>query len=98
MMKGKLFQRAIVLFIVIALTAGGWFWRDRQYVRVDISAHQKEAKIFLARSGPANLTWFSILPGQTKLRKSAYYFRLEFVDRNQVGLIAVDDDTPIVLQ
>ncbi len=89
-----------IVVIVIAIGAGVYLYRAANTVDVDISSYFKDASIQLAVADRADESqvWFDVTPGPSHLRRGAYAFRLKKDKNVRVGIIAVEDSTPIVLK
>lgn len=96
-MKKNATYGLVTLFL---LAAGYWYW-ERTKVEVEISTYFKDATILLGEASSGQKVepdWFEVKAGKTRLHKGAYFFKVQTSDRERVGLIAVNDATPIVLK
>lgn len=85
---------------VMALAALGVVaWRSYAYVDVAVSTLGSGATIAIARATDGEPQWQSVEPGSSAhLRKGPYLFKVAVAGTERSGLIAVDDDTPLVLK
>jgi hypothetical protein len=76
-------------------------WHESRMVTVDITAFDPGAKIFLAAATPrqeGTPAWRAIEAGANKVRRGGYFFRLEQGSASREGVIAIDDESPVVLK
>ncbi len=101
-MLSKRLVRIINAAVIIAAVGAYIAWRRHSYLDVDVTAFHAGATIELAAVEGHALTggeqWFTVQPGPNSLTKGAYLFKVKTSDREKIGLIAIDDASPIVLK
>ena len=96
-------MRSKMLLLATALSIGvfGWYWRVQQTALVTLKAFRDDATIEMVevtgRSGVDEL-WKSVLPGEQRLAKAPWKFRLSYEGKSHAGLVVIDGDGPIVLK
>ena len=101
-MQSKRVIRIFAALAIVGAIAAYVAWRRQSYVNVDVTAFHAGAAIELAAVEGRALTgleqWFTVQPGPNALAKGAYLFKVKTSDREKIGLIAIDDASPIVLK
>lgn len=91
----------IFIFAFVAVVAALIYRREVYTVVVDIRPFTEDGKIELAEANAvvaAEPLWFKVEPGNTRLARKTYHFKLHLGEQTHTGLIAINDATPIVLK
>ena len=98
LLRNRLFTAG---FVTVGGVAGLYGWKESQKIKVNISSHFENAQISIAEAKVIDGNqphWTPIKAGPIRLAKAAYYFKLVTPELERTGLIAINDETAVVLK